>query len=132
MKILHLNDLFVFIRSEFCSTRSYCWLDHYFLNISENNIRWHLFSLPFSLTSFENVEIWVIFKIYVFLCLQETVTAEMNLSAKGSMTTAVETPLNVTSGDNNKGGTFMICSKNAEILLWMCLMFLTFYNTSET
>ena len=52
----------------------------------------------------------------VFLCLQETVTAEMNLSAKGSMTTAVETPLNVTSGDN-KGGTFMICSKNAEILL---------------
>ncbi|XP_053175978.1 uncharacterized protein LOC128359510 [Scomber japonicus] len=46
----------------------------------------------------------------------ETVTAEMNLSAKGSTMTAVETPLNVTSGDN-KGGTFMICSKNAEILL---------------
>ncbi|XP_062301030.1 mucin-2-like [Scomber scombrus] len=31
----------------------------------------------------------------------ETVTADINLSAKGSMTTAVETPLNVTSGDNN-------------------------------
>ncbi|XP_062301041.1 mucin-2-like [Scomber scombrus] len=33
----------------------------------------------------------------------ETVTADINLSAKGSMTTAVETPLNVTSGDNNTG-----------------------------
>ncbi|CAK6984626.1 uncharacterized protein LOC128359511, partial [Scomber scombrus] len=35
----------------------------------------------------------------------ETVTADINLSAKGSMTTAVETPLNVTSGDNNTGQT---------------------------
>ncbi|XP_053175979.1 uncharacterized protein LOC128359511 [Scomber japonicus] len=32
----------------------------------------------------------------------ETVTAEMNLSAKGSTMTAVETPLNVTSGDNKE------------------------------
>lgn len=41
------------------------------------------------------------------LCLQKTVTTETNLSAKGSVTIAVETPMNLTSGNNITGEFFL-------------------------